>query len=538
MEGSSDVEGDLVGEVFEYLLSGKYCDGASKERKRTIRKKALKFSVSSRGELFYRQKRKGKEITFCSGLSPFTLTPINITVCSGSTVLFVCSATDVTSVSYSLNSKPIPPLPPNVYISAPTVIGGATIVNMSISNASANAVITCYAYLVNGTVLTRAAYLTVQDIWGPPPDAQSPSLLSYAVMIRNGSGAPVYSEIMMEPQLVITTRDPCGHYEATLTPMFGIITGVQTSPVELEICSGSTVQFVCSATDVTTVSYSLNSKPIPPLPPNVYISAPTFIGEMRIVNLSTSNASANAVITCHAYLVNGTVLTRTAYLIVQGPPSAPTDLNIITYNDTATLLVWGPPSDAQSPSLLSYAVMIRNGSGAPVYSETVRKPQLVITTPDPCGHYEATVTPMCGSIAGVQTSPIKLGDIPASFLNNAIITSISHLLSPSDNVTVNITLPFSSKVCYYKMVALYADDMLSFSSVTPLPSLYKDQPTITVSLPPNKHFNLTITAYNGYGNTSTTVVISAFDVGVLVNISSPMGLVCLFNTGSLARGCI
>eukprot|EP00731_Ephydatia_muelleri_P019265 Em0012g90a len=396
---------------------------------------------------------------------------------------------------------------------------------------------------------------------------------------------------MMEPQLVITTRDPCGHYEATLTPMFGIITGVQTSPVELEsifdvvgvsvnistpmrlvclfntgslargclvyltdtdplttpnavygiaveVCSGSTVQFVCSATDVTTVSYSLNSKPIPPLPPNVYISAPTFIGEMRIVNLSTSNASANAVITCHAYLVNGTVLTRTAYLIVQGPPSAPTDLNIITYNDTATLLVWGPPSDAQSPSLLSYAVMIRNGSGAPVYSETVRKPQLVITTPDPCGHYEATVTPMCGSIAGVQTSPIKLGDIPASFLNNAIITSISHLLSPSDNVTVNITLPFSSKVCYYKMVALYADDMLSFSSVTPLPSLYKDQPTITVSLPPNKHFNLTITAYNGYGNTSTTVVISAFDVGVLVNISSPMGLVCLFNTGSLARGCI
>ena len=76
---------------------------------------------------------------------------------------FVCSTTDVTSVSYSLNSKPILPLPPNVYISAPTVIGGAVVINMSISNASANAVITCYAYLVNGTVLTRAAYLTVQD---------------------------------------------------------------------------------------------------------------------------------------------------------------------------------------------------------------------------------------------------------------------------------------------------------------------------------------------------------------------------------------
>ena len=51
---------------------------------------------------------------------------------------------------------------------------------------------------------------------------------------------------------------------------------------------------------------------------NVYISAPTYIGGARIVNMSISNASANGVITCRAYLVNGTVLTRTAYLTVQG----------------------------------------------------------------------------------------------------------------------------------------------------------------------------------------------------------------------------
>ena len=95
--------------------------------------------------------------------------------------------------------------------------------------------------------------------------------------------------------------------------------------------------------------------------------------------------------------------------IISGPPSAPTDLNTTTYNDSAAVLVWGPPPDAQSPSLLSYAVVIRNGSGAPVYSETVREPQLVITTPDPCGHYEATVTPMCGSITGVHTSAVELG---------------------------------------------------------------------------------------------------------------------------------
>ena len=75
---------------------------------------------------------------------------------------FVCSATDAHVVSYSLNSKLIPPLPPNVNISASTTIEGPQVYNMSISNASANAVITCLAHLVNGTELTRAAYLTVQ----------------------------------------------------------------------------------------------------------------------------------------------------------------------------------------------------------------------------------------------------------------------------------------------------------------------------------------------------------------------------------------
>ncbi|KAL5488543.1 hypothetical protein EMCRGX_G017497 [Ephydatia muelleri] len=306
---------------------------------------------------------------------------------------------------------------------------------------------------------------------------------------------------------------------------FFVIPGLCTftlTPINITVCSRSTVQFACSATDVIAVSYSSNSTE------NVYISAPTYIGRATIVNMSISNASANAVITCLAYSVNGVELTREAYLTVQGPPSPTTNLNITTYNDTATLLVWGPPPDAQSPSLLSYAVVIRNGSGAPVYSETVRESQLAITTPDPCGHYEATVTPMCGSITGVQISPIKLGSIPASIRNNVNITLFS---SPSDNVSVNISLPLSSNVCYYKMVALSASEILTFPSVKPLPSLYKVHSTITVSLPPNKHFNLTITAYNGYGNTSTTVVISTFT-------SSPMGLVCLFNTSGIIAGSI
>ena len=154
-------------------------------------------------------------------------------------------------------------------------------------------------------------------------------------------------------------------------------------------------------------------------------------------------------------------------IMLSGPPSAPTDLNITTYNDTASKLAWGPPPDAQSPSLLSYAVVISNGSGAPVYNETVREPQLFITTPDPCGHYEATVTPMCGSIAGAQTSSVKLGgegniqsytlgihanlminilgfpDPPTSISHDQVHTSLVYPLSPSDNVTVKISLPVS-----------------------------------------------------------------------------------------------
>ena len=65
-----------------------------------------------------------------------------------------------------------------------------------------------------------------------------------------------------------------------------------------------------------------------------------------------------------------------------------------------------------------------------------------------------------------------------------------------------------SKVCSYKIVAISGYDVLSFPPVKPLPPSYGDTSSITVSIPPNKHFNLTITEYNGYGNTSTTVVIS------------------------------
>ena len=320
---------------------------------------------------------------------------------------------------------------------------------------------------------------------------------------------------------------------AVLTPSYCAF--IQT-PINTSICLGSTARFSCAATDVLNIVFLVDTQIVSS--DNYTTSGLTTIGNMRFRNLTVVGTAANSyLITCTIIVSQGNISNRSAYLNVQGPPSAPTDLNITTCNYTATVLVWRPPPGVQSPSLLSYAVVIRNGSGATVYSETVRELQLVITTPDPCGHYEATVTPMCGNITGVHTSAVELGGPPISISHDQVHTSLVY--SPSDNVTVNFSVPLSSKVCYYKMVALSAYEILLFPSVKPLPSLYKDQSTITVSLPPNKHFNFTITAYNGYGNTSTTVVISTFDVvGVSVNTSSPMGLVCLFNTGSLARGCL
>ena len=70
------------------------------------------------------------------------------------------------------------------------------------------------------------------------------------------------------------------------------------------------------------------------------------------------------------------------------------------------------------------------------------------------------------------------------------------------------TCQVSPKVCSNKMVTISGCDVRSFPPVKPLPPPYGDTSSITVSIPPNKHFNLTITEYNGYGNTSTTVVIS------------------------------
>ena len=52
---------DLLDEAYLYITEGRYPDGCGADRKRTIRRKAKKFTVNSRGELFFR-KKKGKKV--------------------------------------------------------------------------------------------------------------------------------------------------------------------------------------------------------------------------------------------------------------------------------------------------------------------------------------------------------------------------------------------------------------------------------------------------------------------------------------------
>ena len=60
MESPIADEENLVRDAYVYLTEKTYPDGCSANRKRVIRKKALKFQVSETGELLYRHKLKGK----------------------------------------------------------------------------------------------------------------------------------------------------------------------------------------------------------------------------------------------------------------------------------------------------------------------------------------------------------------------------------------------------------------------------------------------------------------------------------------------
>ena len=87
------------------------------------------------------------------------------------------------------------------------------------------------------------------------------------------------------------------------------------------MCLGSTAQFVCSATDVISIFYNVDYMLFSAVASRgVSVSAPTYIGNMIIRNLTVMGAVANnnSLITCVAAMPNGTAMTSSAYLSIQG----------------------------------------------------------------------------------------------------------------------------------------------------------------------------------------------------------------------------
>ena len=93
-------------------------------------------------------------------------------------------------------------------------------------------------------------------------------------------------------------------------------TFIQT-PTNTTVCLGSTAQFVCSATGVINVFYLVDSMAVS------NVIAPIYIGNITIRNLTILGtiANNNSLITCLGAVSNGSPLTSSAYLSIQGQPA-------------------------------------------------------------------------------------------------------------------------------------------------------------------------------------------------------------------------
>ena len=104
--------------------------------------------------------------------SAFIQTPINTTVCLGSTAQFVCSVTDVISIFYNVDYMPFSAVASRgVSVSPTTYSGNMTIRSLTVMGAvvNNNSLITCVAIVSNGTAMNSSAYLSIQgqstSIW-------------------------------------------------------------------------------------------------------------------------------------------------------------------------------------------------------------------------------------------------------------------------------------------------------------------------------------------------------------------------------------
>ena len=221
--------------------------------------------------------------------------------------------------------------------------------------------------------------------------------------------------------------------------------GFARKPVNSTVCLGSSAQFVCAVKsgDAQNIFYLVNSRSTSEVAnQGIIISALVLIGDLTYVNLTLPGSiiNNNSLITCKAILPNGTILESSAYLSVQGPPGAPSNILSTPINSSSIMLTWGAPSDVWMPSVLLYAVTIGNSSGGILFNKTLSDTQLIFNAPNSCDQYKASVTALCETANGSNVQFYLKGTPPTQFQQGHIMNTISYSYSSTlqENVTFSI----------------------------------------------------------------------------------------------------
>eukprot|EP00731_Ephydatia_muelleri_P001491 Em0001g1491a len=302
-------------------------------------------------------------------------------------------------------------------------------------------------------------------------------------------------------------------------------------------CLGSPAVFTCVISESLPLLWMINGTQL--LSPPATTPLTPGPGSQSTLSVTATSELNGAPVQCYytPSVLLPSIVSPPAYLSVQAPPSAPTNLTTTALNATSVLLAWGPPFGAQSPSHF-YRVLVTSSNGTLVYNKTVTELQLILTTPDPCDQYWANVTAVYGNLNSTVctgNSIIKAinGGPPATIT----ITNTWNVFSKSsrDNVTVNFILPCTPGICNYTITAKAKDDGTPETALDKPCSESEGMINISLSLRPLKHFNVSFTANNAQESTNATI--STFSViNVFASISGPQ---CVYyNDDSPAIGCV
>eukprot|EP00731_Ephydatia_muelleri_P001540 Em0001g1540a len=222
------------------------------------------------------------------------------------------------------------------------------------------------------------------------------------------------------------------------------------NPTNVTTCLGSPAVFTCVITESLPINWLINGTPPLPAPPTTPLTPGA--GSQSTLSVTATSELNGASVQCYftPSVFLPSIASPPAYLSVQAPPSAPTNLTITALNATSVLLAWGPPSGAQSPSLF-YKVLVTRGNGTLVYNKTVKELQLILTTPDPCDQYWANVTTV-----HVNSTVCSGNSIMKAINGGPTQIPVPSLLPPSPSADIDIIIGAVGGACALIVLVLTA----------------------------------------------------------------------------------